>query len=50
MADSSEVKAIAEEYLKEMLEADDTENFDLYTKRYEDKYLGNFSREVHRGY
>ncbi len=45
MTDSSEVKAIAEKYLKEMLEADDTKNFDLYTKRYEDKYLGNFSRE-----
>lgn len=32
MTDSSEVKAIAEKYLKEMLEADDTKNFDLYTK------------------
>ena len=45
MTNSSEVLAIAEKYLKEMLEADDTENFDLYTKRYEEKYLDNFSRE-----
>ncbi len=45
MTDSFEVQAIAEKYLKEMLEADDTENFDLYIKRYEEKYLVNFSRE-----
>jgi len=45
MKDSSEEQAIAEKYLKEMLEADDTKNFDLYTKRYENKYLRNFSRE-----
>ncbi|GHF94435.1 hypothetical protein [Thalassotalea marina] len=46
MADSTEELAIAEKYLKEMLEADNTGNFDLYTKRYEEKYLVNFSREV----
>ena len=45
MTGFSKVQAIAENYLKEMLEADDTKNFDLYTKRYENKYLGNFSRE-----
>ena len=46
MVDSTEELAIAEKYLKEMLEADNTGNFDLYTKRYEEKYLVNFSREV----
>jgi hypothetical protein len=45
MTDSSEVLAIVEKYLREMLEADDTANFDLYTKRYEEKYLVNFSKE-----
>jgi hypothetical protein len=45
MTDSSEELAIAEKYLKEMLEADDTANFELYTKRYEEKYLVNFSKE-----
>ena len=45
MIDSSEEFAIAEKYLKEMLEADDTKNFELYTKRYEEKHLVNFSRE-----
>lgn len=45
MTDSTEVLAIAEKYLKEMLEADDTANFELYTKRYEEKYLVNFSKE-----
>lgn len=46
MTDASEVLAIAEKYLKEMLEADDTANFELYTKRYEKKYLVNFSKEI----
>lgn len=46
MTDTAEIMAIAEKYLKEMLEADDTNNFDLYTKRYEDKHLENFSREM----
>ena len=46
MTESTEILAIAEKYLKEMLEADDTVNFELYIKRYEEKYLGNFSREI----
>ena len=45
MTDSSEEQAVAEKYLKEMLEADNTENFELYTKRYEEKYLVNFSKQ-----
>ena len=45
MTDSSKAFAIAEKYLKEMLEADDTGNFELYTKRYEEKYLVNFSKD-----
>lgn len=40
-------QAIAETYLKEMLKADDTGDFELFIKRYESKYLGNFSREIH---
>ncbi|WP_448546446.1 hypothetical protein [Thalassotalea fusca] len=45
MTDSSEELAIAEKYLNEILEADNTKNFELYTKRYEEKYLVNFSKE-----
>ena len=36
---------IAEKYLKEMLAADDAGDFDLFTKRYESKYLENFTKE-----
>jgi len=46
MTEPSEELAMAEKYLHEMLEADDTANYDLYTKRYEEKYLTNFSREI----
>lgn len=46
MTDNVEEMAIAEKYLKEMLEADDSKNFELYTKRYEKKYLANFTREI----
>ena len=44
----SETKAleVSETYLKEMLKADDTANFELYTKRYEKKYLANFSQDI----
>ena len=45
MKNTSEAFEVAEKYLKEMLEADDTANFDLYTKRFEGKYLENFTRE-----
>lgn len=45
MTDSSQVFAIADKYLNEMLQADDTGNFELYTKRYEEKYLVNFSKD-----
>jgi len=46
MTDLSKALAIAEKYLQEMLEADDTGNFELYTKRYEKKYLSNFTPEI----
>lgn len=36
---------MAEKYLKEMLEADDTGDFELYTKRLEEKYTAGFTRE-----
>ncbi len=45
MTNLCEAFTIAEKYLKEMLEADDTINFELYTQRYEDKYLVNFCHE-----
>ncbi|MDO6426852.1 hypothetical protein Q4489_07510 [Thalassotalea sp. 1_MG-2023] len=45
MKESSLALKAAEKYLKEMLEADDTANFELYIKRYEEKYLVNFSKE-----
>jgi hypothetical protein len=35
-----------ERYLKEMLKVDDSGDYDLYTKRYEEKYLQSFSREA----
>ena len=47
MNESVEEQAIAEKYLKEMLKADDTGDFELFIKRYESKYLGNFSPEIH---
>ncbi len=47
MTDTSEELAIAEKYLKEMLEADDAGDFELYTKRFEKKYLVDFSPEIH---
>lgn len=45
MTQASEEYAVAERYLKEMLEADDTANFELYTKRFESKYLEHFTQE-----
>lgn len=45
MAYSPEVLRISEQYLQEMLEADNTANFELYTQRYQQKYLQEFSRE-----
>ncbi|TDO98879.1 hypothetical protein [Marinomonas balearica] len=44
MSESNAIE-ISEKYLQEMLEADDTANFSLYTKRYEEKYLKNFTPE-----
>ncbi|MFC3853230.1 hypothetical protein ACFOSD_10335 [Salinispirillum marinum] len=46
MSERPEELVVAERYLKEMLEADDTANYELYTKRYEEKYLAKFTREV----
>ncbi len=37
--------SIAEQYLQEMLDADDSADFDLYTQRYEPKYLAHFTKE-----
>jgi len=50
MTDPSEELAMAEKYLHEMLEADDTANYDLYTRRYEEKYLVNFSCGYRNGH
>lgn len=36
---------IAEEYLREMLKADDTKDFELYIKRYEKDRIAGFSQE-----
>lgn len=44
MAKSEELE-IAEKYLKEMLKADDAADFDLYTKRFESKYLEKFTKD-----
>lgn len=46
MSELTEELKVAEKYLKEMLEADDTANFELYTQRYEEKYLGEFTPEI----
>lgn len=46
MTDSNEALIMAEQYLQEMLEADDTKNFELYTRRYESRYLDGFTEDV----
>ncbi len=46
MTEVSEELVVAEKYLKEMLEADDTGDFELYTKRFQEKYLAGFTRDV----
>lgn len=46
MTDTSEALKMAEIFLKEMLQADDTKDFELYTKRFEPKYLESFSRDI----
>lgn len=48
MTDRTKELEVAEQYLKEMLEADDTANFELYIKRFEDKYLSGFTKDVFR--
>ncbi len=40
---------IAETFLQEMFQADDSADFALYTKRYEAKYLEGFSAEQFHG-
>ena len=40
---SDDVLAVSERYLQEMLEADDTADYALYTKRYEGRLLDGFS-------
>jgi hypothetical protein len=45
MPDLKNEKAIAEKFLKEMLEADDTGNYELFIKHYEEKDLVDFSME-----
>lgn len=44
----SDALKIAEAYLQEMLQADDTADFELYTKRYESTYLSEFTPEQFR--
>ncbi|MFG1497998.1 hypothetical protein ABMA57_15305 [Saccharospirillum sp. HFRX-1] len=46
MTTKAEALSIAEHYLKEMLAADDNADFELFTQRYEDKYLQGFTPEV----
>tara|TARA_R110001606_G_scaffold396782_1_gene571577 strand:+ start:2847 stop:3197 length:351 start_codon:yes stop_codon:yes gene_type:complete len=45
MPDLKNEKAIAENFLKKMLEADDTGNYELFIKHYEEKDLVDFSME-----
>jgi hypothetical protein len=45
MTKKSEELKISETYLKEMLKADDAGDFELYVKRYEKKYLKEFTHE-----
>ena len=46
MTDTTEARALAEQYLKEMFEADDRGDFELYTRHFEDKYLQGFTEDV----
>jgi len=46
MTKQPEELAVAEQYLQEMLEADDAGDFDLYKKRFEAKYLEGFTKDV----
>lgn len=48
MTDRSEELAAAEKYLNEMLEADDTADYELYIKRFEEKYLTRFTDDIFR--
>lgn len=48
MTESIEALAVAEQYLKEMFEADDSANFELYTRHFEDNYLQGFTEDVFR--
>jgi hypothetical protein len=45
MTEFNSEKAVAESFLQEMLEADDTGNYELFIKHYEAKDLVNFSQE-----
>ena len=45
MSELKNKQAIAEQFLKEMLEADDTGNYELFIKHYEEKDLVGFSPE-----
>ena len=47
MSEGSKEYVIAETYLKEMLKADDNADFELFIKRYEKQYIGDFSPETH---
>lgn len=44
MSNLKDEKAIAEGFLKEMLKADETGDYELFIKHYEEKDLVNFSR------
>jgi hypothetical protein len=45
MTELSEGLIVAEQCLKEMLQADDENDFDFYVKHFELNYLVNFSRD-----
>jgi hypothetical protein len=48
MTEQAEEYLIAEKYLKEMLEADNKGDFDLYTRCFEEDCLNGFTEEIFR--
>lgn len=46
MTDLKEERAIAEKYLKEMIEADDKGDYELFIKHIEESQLKGFSKEI----
>jgi len=46
MSDAAEALRVAERYLKEMLQADDAADLELYVKRYDPAHREGFTREI----